>query len=261
MNRIPIKTEAELDGLRQSARLLAKAFRSVEPHIKQGTTTKELNDLARETIVNGNGEPAFKGYQGYPADICVSINEEVVHGIPDARKIREGDIVSLDMGVNLDGYFSDAAKTYAVGTIPQEAADLMETTREAVHRGIRQCRSGGHVSDISHAIQFCAESRGFSVVRSLVGHGIGKALHEEPQIPNYGPPHRGALLKPGMVFAIEAMINRGGYRVRTKEDGWTVETEDGLPSAHFEHTIVITDSRPEVLTAEIEDNGGTDISE
>ncbi len=259
MNRIPIKSDEELGGLRKSAVLLARTFRAVEPHIKKGTSTRELNDVAREVMIRGGGKPAFKGYQGYPADICVSINEQVVHGIPDSRQIREGDIVSLDMGVNMDGYFSDAAKTYAVGIIPRETADLMEATREAVHRGIRQCRPGGHVSDISHAIQVCVESRGFSVVRCLVGHGIGKALHEEPQIPNYGAPHRGAVLKAGMVFAIEAMVNRGSYHVKTREDGWTVETEDGLPSAHFEHTIAVTESRPEVLTVEIEDNGGTDI--
>jgi methionyl aminopeptidase len=259
MNRIPIKTEAELDGLRQSARLLVGTFLALEPHIRPGISTKELNELARETIRKGGGEPAFRGYQGYPADICVSINEQVVHGIPDARKIREGDLVSLDIGVKFDGFFSDAAKTYAIGTVSKESTGLMETTRDAVRRGIRQCRPGGHVSDISHAIQFCVESQGFSVVRSLVGHGIGKALHEEPQIPNYGPPHRGAVLKAGMVFAIEAMVNMGGYRVKTKEDGWTVETEDGLPSAHFEHTVAVTESRPEVLTADIEDNGGISI--
>jgi methionyl aminopeptidase len=256
MNRIPIKTEAELEALRQSANLLVQSFRAVETLIRPGVTTQELNDFVRKVVLDGGGEPAFIGYQGYPADICVSINEEVVHGIPGKRKIKTGDLVSIDMGINLNGYFSDAAKTYAVGQVSDENMGLLETTRDAVKKGIGQCRVGKRVSDISHAIQICVESQGFSVVRNLVGHGIGRALHEEPQIPNYGPPHRGAPLKAGMVFAIEAMVNMGSYEVETLQDGWTVRTADGLLSAHFEHTIAITDGKPEILTLEIENNGG-----
>lgn len=259
MSRIPIKTEAEIEALRRSAHLLAKTFHAVEPWIQAGTTTQELNDRAKQFILDNGGQPAFKGYQGYPGDICVSINEQVVHGIPGNRKIRKGDLVSLDIGVNLKGFFSDAAKTYAVGDVPKEQQNLMQATHEAVIRGIRQCRIGKQVSDISHAIQFCAESNGFSVVRSLVGHGIGKALHEDPQIPNYGPPHRGACLKTGMVFAVEAMVNMGTYEVQTLEDGWTVRTADGLPSAHYEHTIVITKGEPDILTVDIDNNGAWSI--
>jgi methionyl aminopeptidase len=258
MNRIPIKTEEDIRAIRLSAKLLAGTFKAVEPLLRAGTTTQELNDCARRFILDGGGESAFLGYQGYPADICVSINEQVVHGIPGKRKIREGDLVSLDVGVNLNGYFSDAARTYTIGSIPANQERLVETTREAVLRGIRQCLPGKRISDISHAIQVCVESQGFNVVRSLVGHGIGKALHEEPQIPNYGPPHRGAAIKTGMVFAIEAMVNMGSHEVMTLEDGWTVRTADGLPSAHYEQTILITDGRPDILTQDSNQREGWD---
>jgi len=259
LDPIPVKTEAEVEALRRSAQLLVRTFRAVEPLLLPGTTTLELNERARETIRSGGGEPAFKNYHGYPADICVSINEQVVHGIPGKHKIKKGDLVSLDIGVKFEGFFTDAAKTYAVGQVSADVKRLMSATRDAVHRGIGQCRPGKRVSDISHAIQICVESQGFSVVRSLVGHGIGRDLHETPQIPNYGPPHRGPAIKAGMVFAVEAMVNMGEHRVRTLSDGWTVETEDGFPSAHFEHTIVITDENPDVITLGIEDNGGTGI--
>jgi len=256
MSRIPIKTAEDVEGLRQSARLLVGTFRAVESILRIGTTTQELNECARRTVQTGGGEPAFHKYQGYPADICVSINEQVVHGIPGKRKIQSGDLVSLDIGVKLEGYFTDAAKTYTIGSVPEDKRILVETTKESVYRGIRQCCVGKRVSDISHAIQLCVESKGFSVVRSLVGHGIGRALHEEPQIPNYGPPHRGPMLKKGMVFAVEAMVNMGLYQVQTLEDGWTIQTADGLPSAHFEHTVVVTEGKPDVLTMDIEDNKG-----
>ena len=256
MQRIPIKTDQEIDTIRESARLLVEAFQAVEALLRAGITTRELNDCAAAVIRRGGGEPAFKGYNGYPADICVSIDDEVVHGIPGSREVREGELVSVDIGVKRDGYFSDATKTWAIGLVNEKKANLLCTTREALAWGVRQCRQGNRVSDISHAIQHFVESKGYSVVRSLVGHGIGRALHEEPQIPNYGPPHRGSLLKPGMVLAIEPMVNLGTHRVRTSEDGWTVHTEDGLPSAHFEHTVLITEGKPEILTAGIDNNGG-----
>ncbi len=256
MSRIPLKTADDIEALRRSAQLLVKTFRALESLLQTGITTQELNECARHVIRTGGGEPAFNKYQGYPADICVSINEQVVHGIPGKRRIQEGDLVSLDIGVKLEGYFTDAAKSYTIGSVPENKRILVETTKESVYKGIRQCCTGKHVSDISHAIQFCVESKGFNVVRSLVGHGIGRALHEEPQIPNYGAPHRGPLLKKGMVFAIEAMVNMGSYEVQTLEDGWTVQTADGMPSAHFEHTVVITDGKPDILTMEIEDNKG-----
>ncbi len=256
MQRIPIKTNQEIDTLRESARLLVDVFQAVEALIRPGVKTQDLNDCAADVIRRGGGEPAFRGYNGYPADICVSIDDQVVHGIPGPRIMREGELVSVDIGVKRDGFYADATKTCAVGSVDEQKENLLRATREALACGIRQCRKGYRVSDISHAIQHYVESKGYSVVRSLVGHGIGRALHEEPQIPNYGPPHRGSLLEPGMVFAIEPMVNLGTHRVRTSEDGWTVHTEDGLPSAHFEHTVLITEGKPEILTAGIDNNGG-----
>jgi methionyl aminopeptidase len=251
---IPIKTKEEIEGLRQSAELLIRTFRAVETAFRIGVSTEQLDEIAYQTIVSGNGFPAFKGYNGYPATICISINEQVVHGIPGNRKLKEGDLVSLDIGVNKDGLFTDAAKTYAIGAVTPEKRKLMEATYQALYAGIRQCKRGNHLSDISHAIQVCVESRGYSVVRELVGHGIGKDMHEEPQIPNFGPPHRGPKLKFGMVFAVEPMVNMGLEKIKILDDRWTVVSSDGLPSAHFEHTVLVTDERPEILTFGIEDN-------
>jgi methionyl aminopeptidase len=251
---IPIKNAGEIEALRRSAALLVKTFHAVEIAVRPGTATEELDEIAYRTITEGGGSPAFKGYNGYPATVCVSIDEQVVHGIPGPRIIREGEIVSLDIGVNLNGFFSDAAKSYAVGTVSPEKRRLVETTRAALAEGIRQCRTPNRLSDISHAIQCAAEEKGFSVVRELVGHGIGRAMHEEPQVPNFGAAHRGPRLQAGMVFAIEPMINTGSERVRILEDGWTVVSEDGAPSAHFEHTVLITGNRPEILTAGIDGN-------
>ncbi|MDM7926653.1 MAG: type I methionyl aminopeptidase [bacterium] len=246
---IPIKTAGEIEALRRSAALLVRTFRAVERAIRPGTATGELDAIAEQTIRQGGGSPAFKGYNGYPATVCVSIDEQVVHGIPGSRVIREGEIVSLDIGVNLEGFFSDAAKSYAIGEVSPEKKRLIEATRAALTDGIRECRPANRLSDISHAIQRSAERAGFSVVRELVGHGIGRAMHEEPQVPNFGAAHRGPRLQAGMVFAIEPMINIGSEKVRILEDGWTVVTEDGAPSAHFEHTVLITQDRPEILTA------------
>ncbi|MBN2029851.1 type I methionyl aminopeptidase [bacterium] len=252
---IPIKTKEEIAKLRKSAQLLVKAFRAVESALGPGVTTEMLDRIAEDTIRSSHGEPAFKGYKGYPKTICSSIESQVVHGIPGERVLKEGEIVSIDIGVKLEGYYSDAAKTYGIGLLSSDRTLLMKTTCQALHEGIHQCIEGNHLSDISHAIQDCVEKKGFSVVRALVGHGIGKALHEEPQIPNFGPPRTGPRLCAGMVFAIEPMINMGSPEVSFLDDGWTVETVDGCPSAHFEHTVLITKGEPEVFTLGIEENG------
>jgi len=250
---IPIKTEEEISKLRESAHLLIKTFRAVETVIRPGVTTEMLNKVAEEVIRLGGGKPAFKGYKGYPKTICSSIESQVVHGIPGKRMLKEGEIISIDIGVEMDGYYSDAAKTYGIGLLSSNRTLLMETTYKALHQGIQQCCEGNRLSDISHAIQTCVEKKGFSVVKALVGHGIGKNLHEEPQILNFGPPKRGPELCSGMVFAIEPMINMGSPEVKFLEDGWTVETADGYPSAHFEHTVLITGGKPEIFTLGIED--------
>jgi len=204
--------------------------------------------LAEEYIKRHGGIPAFKGYRGYPRSLCVSVNEEVVHGIPGKRKLKEGDIVSLDLGVLMDGYYGDAAITVPVGKVSELAKKLIKVTEEALYRGIEMARPGNRLSDISHAIQTHVEKAGFSVVREFVGHGIGKQLHEEPQVPNFGPPNRGPRLEPGMVLAIEPMVNTGTWEVRILPNGWTVVTADGGLSAHFEHTVAITDNGPEILS-------------
>lgn len=251
---IPIKVEEEVHKIRRSAELLVKTFRAVEAVIGPQVSTQTLNQVAEKVICSGGGRPAFKGYKGFPASICVSVESEVVHGIPGPRKLRNGEIISLDIGVELDGYYADAAKTYNIGKVSPDRMRLVEVTQIALHRGIRKCRQGNRVSDISHAIQTYVESKKFSVVRDLVGHGVGRELHEEPQIPNFGPPHSGPKLRAGMVFAIEPMINMGLSDVRILEDGWTVKTSDGSPSAHFEHTVLVTNGKPEILTLGIEDN-------
>jgi len=251
---IPIKTEDEKESLRRSAALLIRTFQAVEKMLKPGVTTGELDEVANDTIIAGKGLPAFKGYNGYPSTVCVSIDEQVVHGIPGTVKLRNGNLVSVDIGVNKEGLFTDAAKTYAIGGVSPEKRRLMETTYQALHRGIQQCRKDAHLSDISHLIQQFVESRGYSVVRELVGHGIGRAMHEEPQIPNFGPAHRGPKLKEGMVLAIEPMVNLGLEGIKILDDGWTVVSSDGSPSAHFEHSVLVTGGRPEILTLGIDDN-------
>lgn len=249
---ISIRTDEEIQKLRQSADLLVTAFRAIEKVITEGVSTKRVDEVAEEAIRSGGGKPAFKGYRGYPSTVCISVDEEVVHGLPGERILADGELVSIDIGVELNGYLADAAKSYPIGEISPEKTKLMTTTRKALHRGIKKCRAGNKLSDISHAIQTCVEAEGYSVVRALVGHGIGTRLHEEPQIPNFGPPHRGPKLQAGMVFAIEPMINLGGPEVKFLDDGWTVVTQDLKPSAHFEHTVVITEGKPEILTLAIE---------
>ena len=245
---IHIKSAEEISLMREAAQILIEAHNLVADHIKVGITTKELNAIAEKFIKSKNAYPSFLNYHGYPGSACISINEEVVHGIPGKRKLEEGDIVSVDLGVYYKGYHSDAARTYPVGTVDADKLDLIRVTEECFFEGLKYARPGNHLSDISSAIQRHAEAHGYGVVRDLVGHGIGKQLHEEPQVPNYKTPGRGPKLQKGMVLAIEPMINMGTWQVRVLEDDWTFVTRDGSVSAHYENTVVITDDIPEILT-------------
>ncbi|MBI2856598.1 MAG: type I methionyl aminopeptidase, partial [Chloroflexi bacterium] len=233
---------------RQAGKVVALTIDTLVKALKPGMRTAELDDIAVEEIRRMRAKPSFKGYLGYPRTICISINNEIVHGIPGERIIQEGDLVSLDVGAVVGGFHGDSAVTVGAGRISQEAADLISVTREALERGIAAARAGSRVGDISWAVQSFAEGKGYSVVRQYVGHGVGKALHEEPQIPNYGEPGTGPLLRKGMVIAIEPMVNIGGWDTRVLEDDWTVVTADGSLSAHFENTLAITDGDAEVLT-------------
>ena len=245
---IIIKSPREIEHLKRSNAIVAEVFQELGGAVLPGITTQELDQIAEKIILSKGAIPAFKGYRGFPATLCISINEEVVHGIPGQRRLKEGDIVSLDVGVNLNGYFGDAAITLPVGNIDKAARSLLEVTEKALYIGIEKARIGNRLFDISHAIQAWAEAHGFSVVRDFVGHGIGKNLHEEPQIPNFGPPHQGPRLEKGMVFALEPMVNEGTSEVKILSDGWTVVTADGKRSAHFEHTIAISDEKAEILS-------------
>jgi methionyl aminopeptidase len=245
---IIIKSPREIEQLKRSNAIVAEVFEKLKGMITPGITTKELDQVAEEYILSKGGHPAFKGYRGFPATLCISINEEVVHGIPGQRRLKEGDIVSLDVGVDFVGYFGDAAITFPVGEVDPEAKRLLEVTEKALTIGIEKAKIGNRLFDISYVIQRWVESHGFSVVRDFVGHGIGKDLHEEPQIPNFGSPHQGPRLEKGMVFALEPMVNEGTYEVRVLSDGWTVVTADGKRSAHFEHTIAINDDGAEILS-------------
>ncbi len=245
---IIIKSPREIDHLKRSNAIVAEVFETLKGRIAPGVTTKELDEVAEEYILLKGARPAFKGYRGFPATLCISINEEVVHGIPGQRRLKEGDIVSLDVGVNFAGYYGDAAITFPVGKVDSEAKRLLEVTEKALYIGIEKARVGNRLFDISYAIQRWVESNGFSVVRDFVGHGIGKDLHEEPQVPNFGAPHQGPRIETGMVFALEPMVNEGAYGVRVLSDGWTVVTADGKRSAHFEHTIAIADNGAEILS-------------
>jgi methionyl aminopeptidase len=247
---IEIKTPREIEIMRSNGKILARTLNLVGEAIRPGARTKDLDRLAETYIKEQGAYPAFKGYRGFPSAVCVSINEEVVHGIPGERVIRKGEIVSVDIGVFKDGYYADAARTYAVGEVSSEAQRLIEVTHQALRNAFRFVQEGKYLSDISHAIQSFVEESGFSVVRDLVGHGIGKRMHEEPQIPNFGSPGEGVMLKKGMVLAIEPMVNAGSYEIETKEDHWTIVTRDGSLSAHFEHTAAVTENGAEVLTKE-----------
>ncbi len=245
---ILLKSERELKYIRECNRIVAEIHRILSEVIRPGVTTAELEKLATKLIREKEAEPAFKGYRGFPGYICTSVNEEVVHSIPGSRKLINGDIISLDIGVKKNGYYGDAAVTWPVGAVGDELKKLLEVTKRSLYLGIDRARVGGRLYDISHAIQTEVEAEGFSVVRDFVGHGIGAEMHEDPQIPNFGVPHRGPRLKSGMVLAIEPMVNMGGYEVEVLSDNWTVVTKDGKPSAHFEHTILIAEDGPEILT-------------
>jgi methionyl aminopeptidase len=245
---IVIKSESEIEIMRKSGRITGSLLNKLRKILRPGVTTKELDKFAEDFIRKRGAVPAFKGYGGYPASLCASINEEVVHGIPSKRRLKDGDIIGLDTGAIYKGYYSDAAITVPVGKITEEKKRLIRITEEAFYRGIEKARPGNRLSDISSAIQKYVEKNGFSIVREFCGHGVGRMLHEDPQIPNYGEPNRGPRLKPGMTFAIEPMVNAGTYRVKILSNGWTAVTADGRPSSHFENTIVITDERPEILT-------------
>ncbi len=245
---IILKTRREIEIMKKAGRLVAQSHELVRKHIKPGVTTKELDRLVDDFLRSQNAIPTFKGYNGFPFAICASVNEEVVHGFPSERELREGDIVSVDIGATFEGYVGDSAKTFLVGEVDEEKKHLVEATRQCFYEGIKFAKLSYRLSDISHAIQAYAESQGLSVVRDYVGHGVGKKMHESPQVPNFGKPNKGPRLQEGMVLAIEPMINAGAYNVKVLKNNWTVVTVDGKPSAHYEHTVAITDGEPELLT-------------
>ncbi|MBM7606474.1 methionyl aminopeptidase [Metabacillus crassostreae] len=242
------KTQRELDIMREAGRIVALTHQELKKHIKPGITTKELDAIAENFIRSHDAIPSFKGYNGFRGSICASVNEELVHGIPGDRVLNEGDIISIDIGAKYNGYHGDSAWTYAVGEISDGAKRLLEVTEESLYKGLNEAKPGDRLSNISHAIQTYVEEHNFSVVREYVGHGVGQELHEDPQIPHYGPPNKGPRLKPGMVLAIEPMVNAGTRYVKTLADDWTVVTVDGKMCAHFEHTIAITETGYEILT-------------
>jgi methionyl aminopeptidase len=243
-----VKSAKEIEKMRVACQAATRILQAVAARVQPGVTTGELGELAGELIRQAGGKSAFLGYKGFPGNVCISVNEEVVHGIPGRRKVQYGDIVSLDVGIILDGFIGDNATTVAVGVIEPRTQELLQATEDALFAGIAAARAGHRVGDISHAIQSLVEARGFSVVREFVGHGVGRKMHEEPQVPNFGRPGEGPKLKPGMTLAIEPMINGGTLEVVMLKDGWTVVTADGAPSAHCEHTVLITEGEPEILT-------------
>lgn len=245
---INIKSRSEIKKIKISCKIAAEILYELSTLLKPGIKTRKLEEVAEELFKKKGCKSAFKGYYGYPASICVSPNDIVVHGIPGEYQVKEGDIISIDIGVEKDGYYGDVAATFSVGDVSAEAERLMQVTKESLLRGIEFARAGNRLHDISHSIQTYVESNGFSVVREFVGHGIGTEMHEDPPIPNFGIPNTGLLLKPGMTLAIEPMVNVGSYEVVIDTDGWTARTEDGSLSAHFEHTVLITDGEPEILT-------------
>jgi len=246
---IHIRSESEIEKIREACTLAARTMEVVKEEISPGVSTRRLSDRAHDFIRSRGGRAAFLGYQGFPGAICVSVNDEVVHGIPDENRVlEEGDIVKIDIGTYIGGFYGDMARTYPVGEVSDEASRLMRATEESLYEGISRAVANNRVGDIGAAVQEYVEARGYSVVRALVGHGIGRNLHEEPQVPNFGRPHEGRLLKSGMVLAIEPMVNAGTWEVRTLDDRWTVVTADGELSAHFENTCVVRDRVPEILT-------------
>jgi methionyl aminopeptidase len=245
---IVCRSQAEIVKLRRVNQLVARILAELRRMVKPGVTTAQIDALAEQRVREAGADPAFKGYHGYPATVCASVNEQVVHGIPSSRPLRDGDVVSIDMGARMDGFFGDCAVTVPVGTVAEDATSLLRVTEEALFRGIDAVKPGARVSDIGAAVQQHGEAHGFSVVREFVGHGIGTSLHEEPQIANYGPGGRGPRLSEGMVLAIEPMVNAGKPAVKVLADGWTAVTRDGSLSAHFEHTVVVTGEGCEILT-------------
>lgn len=242
------KSKVELDLMRDAGRIVALTHKELLQAVQPGITTKELDQIADDFIRKQGALPSFKGYHGYPASICASVNEELVHGIPGNRALEEGDIISIDIGANIHGYHGDSAWTWGVGQISETARKLLDVTEQSLYKGIEQARDGNRLSDIGHAVQSYVESHGFSVVREYVGHGIGQKMHEDPSIPNYGPAGRGPRLNTGMTLAIEPMVNVGSHKTRTLQDNWTVVTADGSLAAHFEHTVAVTEDGPEILT-------------
>ncbi|MPQ42807.1 type I methionyl aminopeptidase [Clostridium tarantellae] len=245
---IILKNEIEIDLMRKAGRILGETLNLLEEKVRPGITTAELDRIAEEFITKHGAKPSFKGLYGFPASLCISVNEQVVHGIPGKYKLKEGDIVSVDCGVFLNGFHGDAARTYAVGNVSEDAAKLIKVTEECFFKGIEKAQVGNRLTDISHEIQQYVEANGFSVVRDYVGHGIGRKVHEDPEVPNFGRPGRGPKLMSGMVLAIEPMVNTGTYHVKTLEDNWTVVTADKLYSAHYENTVAILPNGPEILT-------------
>ena len=249
---ITIKSKREIDLMREAGLMVSKTHRYLKNYIKPGITTKELDKLAEEYIVSMGGVPSCKGYEGFPATLCTSINDEVVHGIPSNRKLKKGDIITIDMVIGYKGYQGDAAWTYAVGDISDEKKYLMHHTEEALYEGIKQVKPGNRIGDISNAVETYATKHKLGVVKELVGHGIGKDMHEDPDVPNYGKPGRGPVLKEGMVICIEPMLNLGTADVGILDDDWTIVTEDGLPAAHYEHTVLVTKDGYEILTPRLD---------
>ncbi len=246
---IVLKSEREIGLMRQAGHILADVMDRLRATVEAGMSTFEVDQDVEAFIVQRGARPAFKGYRGFPATVCISLNEEVVHGIPSIRRrIKDGDIVGLDLGCIVDGYYADCAFTLAVGSVPQGVQKLLDVTRESLDLAIKECWPGRRLSDVSHAVQSHVEAHGLAVVRAFVGHGIGRALHEEPQVPNFGDPGRGPQLRPGMVLALEPMVTMGSWEVKILEDGWTAVTKDGSLAAHFEHTVAVTEGEPEVLT-------------
>ncbi|MBI4796975.1 MAG: type I methionyl aminopeptidase [Deltaproteobacteria bacterium] len=245
---ILLKSPQEIARMEKANRIVAEILEEVKERVRSGVETRELDGVAEEGCRRRKVEPAFKGYRGYPASVCVSVNEEVVHGIPGPRRLKDGDLVSLDFGVRYDGYYGDAALTLPVGEVSPQARKLLEATRESLDAAIAQVKVGARLTNISHAVQTVVESQGFAVIREFVGHGIGRSLHEDPQIPNFGPPGRGPVLQVGMTMAIEPMTSCGSWRVRILSDGWTAVTQDGSLAAHFEHTVALTDKGVVVLS-------------
>jgi len=245
---IPLKSHNDIALIKRSGAILAAVMQKLQVSLRPGMTTLDIDELSAELIRKEHALAAFKGYKGFPGTACISVNDEIVHGIPGSRKILEGDIVSIDLGVNYQGYFSDMAVTLPVGKVDEAKLKLISVAKQSLELGIRQAQVGNYLTDISHSIQSFVEAQGFSVVRQFVGHGIGLALHEEPEIPNFGQPGLGPLLKSGMVLAIEPMINLGGWECEITPNGWTAVTKDGAVSAHFEHTVALTDKGPVILT-------------